>query len=525
MRSLKIWIVLVVLLPLGSEAVKSFFPQPVDPIHEPWRWRDEENLSGLGALCMDRDADGVFWFGCAGSLARYDGRSVEQTFFDADLLSKITARAAVPWAKAILVLDNGDLLLLIGESLVLRSGSEWRVIIQDTGPAVYFCHLAQAEDGNIWLQLPGALWLVSPDLKSYEKVIAPPAGKMELRSFCLDEQGNPWVVERHGNNSATLVKIPLRNGVPSAEMDWELIPIPFPNDREVTQIVGGRNGIIWYADASNKSTFEAYDSTSRRWLDMPKLEVGGGIYWLIKGPDGAVWGGSEGQMFRCNPDRRDVHQYTQAQLNLPLIPFRLFSFDDDQLWMIGRMGSVYSVDLGNSEWETYANLNFQCESHGGSTRWFLSPGGKEVICQDVESDKWVVYGSEDQLIDRGYSLYASSHGFIWMSGEHEGRAALAVYNGKEWKRFLHPTFAQFIEPNAVFEASDSTVWFGAGGLLLNDSEEAGGALQYAVGADGSVGLLKRHGQTTFPYYVISFAEVPAGKLIVGSTQVLSLIHI
>ena len=71
-----------VLLPLWCAAVEPYEPRIADPVLEPWRWREVEELGGLGVLCMDEDSDGTLWFGCIGGLVRYDGLHVQRIRFD-----------------------------------------------------------------------------------------------------------------------------------------------------------------------------------------------------------------------------------------------------------------------------------------------------------------------------------------------------------------------------------------------------------------------------------------------------------
>ncbi|MCU0858605.1 MAG: hypothetical protein MUC65_09420, partial [Pontiellaceae bacterium] len=148
------------LLPGWCAAVQPYMPVMSDPLLEPWRWRHEEALEGLGVLCMDEAADGSLWFGNTGSIAHYDGVTVTKIPFDEVLLSKITHHREIPWATALMVLPNGNLLVLIGESLVLRSDDQWTVLIRDVGQSVFSADLKQAEEGTFWLIVPGAFWRI-----------------------------------------------------------------------------------------------------------------------------------------------------------------------------------------------------------------------------------------------------------------------------------------------------------------------------------------------------------------------------
>jgi len=503
------------LLPLWCAAVEPYTPVIADPVLEPWRWRHEESLSDLGVLCMDEAEDGTLWFGNVDSIASYDGVTANKIPFDEELLSKITKAKATPWAKALLVLRDGNLLVLIGESLVLRQDDEWTVIIKDVGASVFTAQLTQSEDGTIWLIVPSALWRISEDLTDFSIAIAA-SGKNKLESFCQEMEGDLWVVERTGDVRSRLVQLPVENGRPKAASTWREFPVPFDNENVEARVVAGRDGLIWYVNGSEDSGLEAFDSSRGRWVSRENAAPPASYYSLLRSRDGSIWAGSGGTLLCLQGAGAEV-VYPHTQPALPLVPFSLYEARNARLWVIGRIGHVYSVDLGSREWMTYVGLHFECETPDG-VQWFVLQRNW-VVSYDSRSGEWLKYGLEDGLIERTDVLIQSSHGLIWGAGEYNGRAAIAVFDGTRWIRFFHPEFARWIEPHAVFEAADGTIWFGAGGKMLADVPYAGGALQYAVDKEGGVRLLKHHGSPDFPYYVTSFSQTPEGTLWVGSTQI------
>ena len=172
------------LFPIWCAAVQPYTPKLSIPILEPWRWRGEEALRDMGILCMDETEDGTLWFGCVEGLVHYDGTVVKKIQFPPDLLSEITNPNQIAWAKAIKVLPDGSLLVLIGESLVLKAGDEWKVIIQSSGPSVFDAELRMAEDGSLWLKVADALWRINPDLTEASVVVGA-SGDSDLHSFCI----------------------------------------------------------------------------------------------------------------------------------------------------------------------------------------------------------------------------------------------------------------------------------------------------------------------------------------------------
>ena len=76
---------LIAVLPMYCTAAKPYTPKTADPILEPWRWRHEEALDGLGVMCMAEADDGSLWVLTShGSRARPEGALGVFDVFDKD---------------------------------------------------------------------------------------------------------------------------------------------------------------------------------------------------------------------------------------------------------------------------------------------------------------------------------------------------------------------------------------------------------------------------------------------------------
>ncbi len=519
MTSLSRSIMGIVLLPLCCAAVKPYVPTLADPMLEPWRWRHEEALKGIGAICMDEAQDGTLWFGGAGCIASYDGQRVERIAFDEEMLSRISHERIIPWAKALLLMEDGSPLVLVGESLVHWKGGEWRVVVQNIGHSVFSCKLIPADDGCFWVLVPGALWRVAADLSGADKVIQV-SGQGELATFCLDGSGNVWVVERTGDAVPQLTHVPLVDGIAASAEEWRRYRVPSEHTMNDTHLIYGGDGLVWYADSSRTSGLLAFDPLRGQWLEKTTPDIPVGVSSLICSQDGSIWGGLEGGLVHQSKDG-DLQVYPRGTLGLPLVPVSLFETRNNRLWVIGRVGYVYSVDLGMQEWMSLEGLQYHCETPDGK-QWFTSLE-ISIVSHDPRTGEWQEYGIEDVGFARVFSLATSSHGLLWATGRHEGGAAISVFDGNRWHLLSHPDFARWVEPRGMIETADGSMWFGAGGRLLSDVPGAGGILRYGVdGRTGRVNLLGRHAPPDFPYYATAFAQTPDGALWIGSTLVYQL---
>lgn len=497
--------VFALLLPLASAAVQPYAPKRAVPFLEPWRWRAEEALKDLNVLCMDEAADGTLWFGCIGQLVSYDGKTVRQLPLNEFLPAKTASRPGDLWVRAVQILPDNTLVALIGETLMARRHGRWEVLIETSGSASLNGELKPADDGSLWLMVPDALWKIPSDFSAASKVLVPDPGN-SLLSFCFDAAGQFWAVEKTGVYSSRLIC-----------SDGRKFPIPFETAVQEARITAGEDGLIWYVNSTALAGLQAFDSIRNRWIEVPETAPKENSFSILCSRSKTVLGAGDGGLL-CYSAEHGHAFYSCKQLGLPRVPFSLFESASGRVWLIGRIGRVFSMDPGSNEWKTFPGLNFQAESPDGN-QWFLTYRPHQVISYNPQSGEWLEYGPKDHQLDKVFLLFRSSHNLIWAAGQFEDRAAVSVFDGVRWSRLNHPKFAYWIRPNAAFEAADGTVWFGAGGPLLEESIKTGGALRFEVKSDRRVVLRDHYAPPEFPYYVTAFGQTPDGVIWLGSTHV------
>ena len=506
---------LAVLLPLSAAAVESYTPVQSDVMLKPWRWRHEKVLDGVGALCMAEAGDGSFWFGHAGGLTHYNGSNLERFDFEALALEFIPDPKQSQPVKTLLVLPNDDLLFIAGRALVLKSGSDWNLIKKDIGDALVTTQMVRLENGTVLLNTANALWQIHPERKEAEEILKASKG-YQLDSYCMDAAGNLWIAECIKNRSARIVQIPFPNGVVAPESAWQTYPIPNYSKSAGFRVVAGKDGLIWVGHSFVNSVIQVLDTRTKRWLDCSDWLSKGSCFSMMQRRDGSIWIG-ESRRIKVIPRMGEEKIVEHEHFRLLTREFSMMESRNNRLWLLGRNGSVYSVDLGTDEWVTYAGLNYQCESTDGK-QWFSSELKNPVVSYDPATGAWLKYSKDDGVIDRVRTIIPSSHGLVWALGSHEGRAALSVYDGKRWTRKRHPEFARWISRNAI-EAEDGTLLFGARGPLLTDAPNPGGILQYEVAEGGEVQLLKHHAPPPLPYQVMDMVQAPDQTIWIASPTI------
>ncbi len=83
--------------------------------------------------------------------------------------------------------------MLVESGLVRWVNEKWEVIVPNLGLSAFEPELKLADDGTVWLLMPDALWHFSADLTRKKKVVGTSESE-RLISFCIDAQGDVWVV-------------------------------------------------------------------------------------------------------------------------------------------------------------------------------------------------------------------------------------------------------------------------------------------------------------------------------------------
>lgn len=499
----------VVILPLWCAAVRPYEPERVEPVLEPWRWREMTELSGRGVLCVDEADDGALWFGAIGGVIRYDGLKVEWMPIDD------TVKAAVDFDLAreircsnILCMPDGRLLVVVDYGFLQWKDGVWSVLKKGLTSVGYDTRLIRSGDGEIWLSTPKELLRFNENLEQVERVVGMGSNE-SLNAFCLDANGDAWmVVMRQGMKE--LMHIPLLNGRIPEPTQWSTYALGASGSAGEINICAGPEGKIYYVDQWGRSETRFFDPQKQEWVVVDHPEASRGYFSLMKDRKGTLWAGGTGYLLSIRDEQCEY--YSSARLGLPSIPLSIFEAEDGQWWVIARGGHVYGLDSGDGRWRTYSGLHFECDAPDGTT-WFKSDHNT-VVSHRADGGTWTEYSRSDGIIDSIRSVRASSHGLVWAIGRHEGLAAFSVFDGNAWKLHRLEDFATLIGTDAMLESSDKTLWFGASGARLT-APNTGGVLQYEV-KQGVPRLFKHHVPPSVPYAVSCLAQTADGSIWLGS---------
>lgn len=489
-----------------AEAAVPYTFKYSDPVYEPWRWHQERELLQYAASCMDESEDGLMWFGGDRCIVSYDGIAFKKTEVPPDLVSDLGNMLPV---TALHVFPNGSVAALFNRSLILWDHNAWRVVAKDIGPCGFDSQIKTDRSGSLWIKNDFSLWKVDPELDHVQNIYEV-AGGGRLTSLCLDLKGTVWFLEKTGLKNTRLGHV-----VPAGEetqIDW--IPVDTENDRLQASLICMSDGTLLYGDVSRKVMKFHIESGS--WEQYVSEAEHFPVFSSVYCRDGTVFAAGEGELYML-PAGGGVTEYTNRDLPVALIPYKLFEDRAGRLWMISSGGYAYVLDRTDREWKTYAGVNFKFETPDGA-RWFNTR--YKAIRVDPDSGKAVAYDFSDGTPKRIYDLFYSSQGLVWAVGRSDDAAAISCFDGTRWQQMIHPEFAGRVGSHAVAEMSDGTIWFGADGARDPAGLRKGGALQYEVLPDKTVRLLKHHTSAVLPYYVTAFEEdTEDGSYWIGSTVI------
>ena len=235
-----------------------------------------------------------------------------------------------------------------------------------------------------------------------------------------------------------------------------------------------KDGTVWVVYGDNSKSINRFDGEKWEALEVGQLGRGHHYTSIIESRDGTLWiGGS-----RLIAHQDGVWRVYNPKVTVPLPSHRtkLLESADGTLWIIGRGQEAARLDLSESHYQTYEGLIFQCDTTDGA-QWFLSQDNGVVR---YDGQEWMRFGVEDGLMDTPSKLIVTRRGALWATGSHEHVAATARLDGSKWIMKRHSQLSRGIDPRAVYEAFDGTLWFAAAvdWWLYDDHNFFGGVVAF-----------------------------------------------
>ena len=483
-------------------AAEPFTPRHPDPVHESWLWRFFPELKGQGVSCLAQDGDGNFLFGRDDGIYRYDGINWRLFPFDEGMVGA--------QINALYVARDGGIYVGSDRGISRFENGMWeRVFPSEREWNTY--DLMAAKDGSLWAGTEwGALRLARDEIRMYVAA----KDTMGVREMVSDAVTFVVVPERVLGNQRLAVYDVCEapdGAIWFGMYDGDLIRFDFASgfrrfsdEDGIDQgtrprICVTEDGVVWVVYGDNSKRVNRFDG--EKWK---AFEVGDSDYHytsILESRDGTLWiGGSRLIAYQDGVWRvYDSNVFSHCT--------GLHEAADGALWIIGREQEAARLDLSERHYQTYEGLIFQCDTPDGA-QWFISQDNGVVR---YDGQGWTRFGVADGLMDMPSKLIVTRDGALWAAGRHEHVAATALLDGSEWVMERHPQLSWGVDPRAVYEAFDGSLWFGAAvdWWLYGDGNFLGGVVVF----DGA--SWTHHTSPKMTSYAYGIGQSPDGTLWFG----------
>lgn len=453
------------LSPNHLPAQKPFHPEIELSITESWRWTELEVMVGFGARCAAEAPDGSLWFARRDQVARYDGRSLQRY-----PLTGLDTNAAV---RDIHVSETDQVYLLTTQFLARLQNEAWEVLLEAETPNLFLDIICEGGDGEIWLGLQDQLIRVTHgELERFSVDLR------NIGSSIIDHHSRLWVAEAYTGRIAVF-DLGAEGPEPFREFQLD------GPTQALCRLVAGADGQVW---AIRDNAGDRYFKFVEYELQLgPRGLAQAGLLTrltaLAETGDGRFWIAGKDRLGEWAGDQLEVHTF--ESLPLPTAYPFVHGLSGNRLLIGGRAAKVYVVDLSDQRWRTYRQLNFQAEDASGGA-WFLHHDGR-AIYHHPDTQSWLAYDQSDGLIESANRIFVSRDGVVWLTGSHQGQAAVSFLRDGIWRMVRFPDAGTIFSHLGVMESSDGGVVMGVGSLPNALDPGEGGAVVFRKVAESYEG--------------------------------------
>jgi signal transduction histidine kinase/ligand-binding sensor domain-containing protein len=211
-----------------------------------------------------------------------------------------------------------------------------------------------------------------------------------------------------------------------------------------------------------------------KWSTFRLISIGGNDSntSILETSDGQLWiGGGKLHIYYNN----NWKVYTSSDLPISFSrTIDLIENRDGNMWVAWKGQEAVLLNFSDKQWTTYEGLIYQCETKD-HIKWFLDVENGVV---KYDGNEWIKYTVEDGLIDEPVAIIIGDDSTVWVAGSHNNVAATAKFENEKWIREIHSRLSWGIDPRSVYKSADGELFFGGSTLIIPETEQIGGFLQY-----------------------------------------------
>ena len=433
-------------------------------ISEKWRWNELTSLQSYQIKSGAEGKAGELWFVQSDGLIKYDGYEIK---------SYPSEEFLFEGASDLFISDSGAIIIPTNRGLYLWKNDTYTYHSELVFYLGYRNVVAEDALGRLFIVSPlsGQLFQIHGNaLQAIDIELDNPT------SLLFDDQSNLWVVES-GKHQVSVFQL---NGTPES-LSLELVrSIPCnPRNQYATRLLKDSKNRIWIIDPDEQDMCYYYEDFQRcpGFQGLRQSGLWGEMLNVIETQDGNI-------LFCLNRrlgsfDGRELTVYDMQDYPIPSSPPYLRMLTSGKLLLGGQNLNPYLIDMSDGRWQTYSGLNFQCEDIDGN-QWFLSHNRKAVV---NESGVWSEFDATSGLIDTPNRIIPGSDGSVWVSGAHQGKAAVSWYHHGEWNLQVFPDASSTFSHLAALQIGDYQFAFGCGTPRGELGDLDGGAVIFERQAD------------------------------------------
>lgn len=366
-------------------------------------------LSQLHSILVE--PDGTLWLGCAGSLCRVKGDSVE----------------------------------VFGPQQGIPSPAAWLALFKDS-------------HGTVWVRSPHYMRVLTPGSRKFvSRVITP-----HIETHFFGAGILTFAEDRYGNVlTQSTTGIARWNGT-----RWQLLDASNGlNFGDVSTILSDRQGSIWFATRGHGL---------ERWLGYGEIEnwtmqqgLRNDIVWSIfRDRQDRLWIGDQIQVSVLDPRQRRIH----LGPGVPPVFFQqtsgIVQAPDGVIWISSLPGFIVHSRLGSGQFMAFAKVRSVVRSFADSSHriWFCTREGLYVIRTPTSHPKLEKIAAPSVAGDSFDDAAEDAHGDLWFASDHHlyRLAHSGSITNDHWSKVaLDPAITGGgIRSLAI--ARDGTFWIGGG---------------------------------------------------------------
>ncbi|MCG8528438.1 MAG: response regulator [Opitutales bacterium] len=497
--------VILMFLPLGVFATDEIPYEPKIPsaFLEPWRWHRIEALEGLGVLAADQAEDSGIWLVSHEALIRYDGRNVELVYFPENL--------GVGLPYGVRVLDERTIMVFSSEGVYIYADQQWSIVRKSSSAMqLRFSQSVLLESGKIiFPQIDGIFEWKEGYLELITREVPHP------HCLLLDPLGDLWVTTFRGGHVYLISGFEQQSIPVTSESVEQVQKIEGANQRVWTVHDAKRSEILFF-NSSRSIQGMTYNYRTGRWRERHEWNS-----YRHNEHEGVFLSNEDSLICACDDklliskngedaflERSDVSHPSNYKFLLSLL--------DGKTLFGGQRDSIFIIDTGTTNWESYEDLNFQFED-ASANRWFISREG-DIVKQSLESRKWSKFGCSSELLEAPQAGFLTTEGIPVFVGSDEGAAAISYFHNNEWKKLALPKLGHRIGYQA-WSVRDDCFYVGGTNVYGQVNEKTGGICRLSWQAEQQSFEAQHYLPANIHSHIASLISFPDESLWVGGAEI------